>query len=320
MNSDPDPMINVLHPNMVLACLPYRSANATPQTTLRRTLPWLDISITGGRHGIAYGPAARLLLSHIMTLAKLSDQRTVTLATSLNDLSRTIYGDAQTRHRQNLKDNLRRLLSTLIEITVLPFDHQPCPRCTATMRLDKKHNIFRCERWTACGHTEEPRHVERSWTLASRLEFWGTRLIDPTVTLSLDLFDDIRDRATPHCWRTLQELADSPTTMDLFLFLTYRAATLEKPRTFTSRNLIKHLSGSTSDPDSITATDLKNFRNRLHDALETLRSKNIDYGARFTPRGLHVLPGQPIIKNLQPLPIRPRQHSQLSLFPRADIR
>lgn len=202
---------------LCLTSLPHRKL--TEDQAWERTVGPLTLIIEPGRIkigsgpskllGVPYGARARLILIYLQTQAVLTQSREVNLGRSMREwmgrLGLSIGGETAA----GLREQARRIATCSMrfswETTGKPGDK------TATMvsneRIIKSGLFFH----------DSPRGDERQDTL-----------FEDRVLLDADFFDQLRRHPVPLRDAAIQELKDSSTALDIYVWLAYRLHHLER--------------------------------------------------------------------------------------------
>ena len=164
--------------------------------------PYTLIMTAVGKTGLPFGNLPRLLLAWVSTEAVCTQSRELFLGTSLSGFMRKLgmppVGGARTR----LRNQMKRLFNAHIQLAY------------------------------------EDRQVSASVnaSLASRTEFWWNpkqtherALWESRIELGQKFFHEIVSHPVPLDMNTLKALRRSPLGLDLYLWLTYRTFTLQRP-------------------------------------------------------------------------------------------
>ena len=164
--------------------------------------PYTLIMTAVGKTGLPFGNLPRLLLAWVSTEAVRTQSRELFLGTSLSGFMRKLglppVGGARTR----LRNQMKRLFNAHIQLAY------------------------------------EDRQVSASVNapLASRTEFWWNpkqtherALWESRIELGQKFFHEIVSHPVPLDMNTLKALRRSPLGLDLYLWLTYRTFTLQRP-------------------------------------------------------------------------------------------
>ena len=186
---------------MMLCSLPR--ANPGRQLQYKRVNgPYTLIMTAVGKTGLPFGNIPRLLLAWVSTEAVRTQSRELFLGASLSGFMRKLglppVGGARTR----LRNQMKRLFNAHIQLVY------------------------------------EDRQVSASVNapLASRTEFWWSpkqpherALWESRIELGQKFFHEIVSHPVPLDMNTLKALRRSPLGLDLYLWLTYRTFTLQRP-------------------------------------------------------------------------------------------
>ena len=218
--------------------------------------------IAGGDAKLPYGTLPRLLLAWVCTEAVRTQSRTLVLGRSLSEFMRKLglnpTAGGPTGSRTRLQNQMDRLFSCQVEL----------------IHEDQDSKRFLASR------------------IADRGEFWWNprRPDDPvlwesTIRLGEDFFAEIIACPVPLDMNVLKALKRSSLGLDLYLWLTYRLFTLDRPLRLTWPQLYRQFGANPAQTDRVT---VDNFRKKVLRELRKLKTAwpDFDYG---TPRGHLVL-------------------------------
>jgi hypothetical protein len=211
---DDQPDIGYMATVFAQTSLPYRDPGLTARWGRRNGR--LSLTIQPGEYiddagkvrsiGIPYGVIPRLLLAWMSTEAKRTKTRHLVLGESLADFMEKMEL-APTGGRWGTITRLREQMNRLFLASIV-------------VRYD----------------SSETRDAGGRVNIVDQFELWwaqgapGQRTLMPSyVELSQKFYDEIASKAMPLKWEVLQALRRSPLRLDIYLWLTYRMATLKRP-------------------------------------------------------------------------------------------
>ncbi|MGV9836544.1 replication protein RepA [Nocardia niigatensis] len=164
------------------------------------------------------------------------------------------------------------------------------------------------------GTDGEPATLIKNLTVANQAVLWGSDRAGTSravVQLSADFYNEIRDRAVPLDWNALNVFGDDATCMDLYVFLTYRFATLGREITISLEQLNEQFGLERKlDTKEARYKARKAFEKKLTRVLAVYRDANVE----STPAGLVLSPSKTHVplKGIRSLN-RPANNNQLTL-------
>lgn len=232
--------------------------------------------------GIPYGGLARLLLCYIVTEARTKKTRTIdlgrTITTFCKHVDITPSGGANGRIPY-VVDQLQRLATAVVD--------------------------FRWESWSGHGRFKQTEDKGESILIVDDYHFWhrgetaSSEATDGgTITLSQKFWDDIVAECFPLDFRKAQFFRAYPTAYDLYLWLTYKLAQMERAhRAVVAVNYdqLHTQLGShyqTDDRGVLTPKGKKNFSLNIRKALGAIRATWPGLDVQ-TPRGRLVIHATP---------------------------
>ena len=242
---------------LVVCCLPNRLPDAHSREWMRES-PSLQVRVAVHAGQLPHGQD-RLVLLLLATAALHQDSRTVSLGPAYSILKR--FGlTANGRDYQRLAERFRRVLDISIEV-----------RPTLNQQPPQRYGVFEKRRmW----FETDPAGV-------------GERRFDNVVTLSEGFWTEVRAHPILFPFEAVRSLMGSPGSLDLYLWLVYRASRVRqgrfaKIRLFGPGGMASHL-GST---DYAQARD---FRNQLKSWLARIREAWPECPALFSSTGNELL-------------------------------
>ena len=219
--------------------------------------------IAGGDTKLPYGTLPRLLLAWVCTEAVRTQSRTIVLGRSLSEFMRVLgIQSSDSGGCWGVRTRLRNQMDRLFN---------------ATVQLTYKRN---------------GRSASVGSLVADRTDFWWDPkrpeepvLWESTIRLGEDFFNEIIACPVPLDMNVLKALKRSSLGLDLYLWLTYRLFTLDRPLGLTWKQLYRQFGVNPAHADRVT---VDNFRKKVLRELRKLKTAwpDLDYG---TPRGHLVL-------------------------------
>ena len=270
--SEADPDMGFMARIMALCSLPRTNPGDRLQY-VRVNGPYTLIMFSSGKTKLPFGNLPRLLLAWICTEAVRTQSRELILGSSLSEFMRKLgvyssSGGVQTR----LRNQMKRLFHASVQLI----------------------------------YEEKGGMASMTSPVASETELWWDpklhdepMLWESKIRLGEDFFNEIIQHPLPLNMNILKALKRSPLGLDLYLWLTYRTFTLQRPLRLTWTSLYRQFG---ADPS--TAANKFTVRNFRKDCLRELNKikqawPELNY---TTGRGVLVLsPSKPSIPRLHPV-------------------
>ena len=228
--------------------------------------------------GIPYGGLARLLLCYIVTEAQKKGSRTIDLGQTITSFCERVDvtpSGGRFGRIPYLVDQLERLATAVVD--------------------------FHWERSEGAGRARRSRDQGESILIVDAFDFWRRGATPAseaarggTITLSQKFWDEVVAECFPLDFRKAQFLRAYPTAYDLYLWLTYKLAQLERahrPLVAVNYDQLHAQLGSHYQTDArgvLTPKGKKNFGAKIRKALDAIRAVWPRLDVR-TPRGRLVL-------------------------------
>ena len=267
---------------LTLCALPRRSRGDERQY-VRRNGPYTMIVTATGQPGLPFGTLPRLLLAWICTEVVRTQSAELRLGATLAEFMRElgirsrsggVRGD-----RTRLRDQMERLFSASIRLS---YEGKGVTRSVASMIAD------RSELWWRVDSPET-------------MSLWGS-----TVRLGKGFSQEILRRPVPVDMATLRALRRCPLGLDLYLWLTYAAFKLERPRRITWPVLYRQFADEPSE--QYDKNEVQMFRRRALRELRKIKTAwpALDYRVEVGRRGRSSRAGALVIGPTPPkIPARP---------------
>ena len=213
--SEADPDLGFMARLMALCSLPRTNPGDRLQYK-RVNGPYQLYMTAGGGNKLPFGNIPRLLLAWVSTEAVRTQSRELTLGRSLSGFMHKLGIYAQSGGRGGVRTRLRNQMDRLFHCTVqLVFEDE---RSKASMTSP----------------------------VASRTELWWDPkrpdeqvLWESKIRLGEDFFNEIISHPVPLDMNTLKALTRSPLGLDLYMWLTYRTFSLQRPLRLSWRQLYR---------------------------------------------------------------------------------
>ena len=271
--SEEDPDLGFMARLMALCSLPRTNPGDRLQYK-RQNGPYKLIMIAGGDNKLPFGNLPRLLLAWLCTEAVRTQSLELILGASLSEFMRKlgIYhnsagrGGVQTR----LRNQMKRLFNASVQLI---YEDQQGTASVSSFVAD------RTELWW------DPKRPDERTLWESKIE------------LGVRFFQEIIRHPVPLDMNTLKALKRSSLGLDLYLWLTYRTFTLQRPLRLSWKQLYRQFG-----VDPAKAGDNRTVQAFRTDCLRELKKIKIAWpGLNYlTPKGVLVLsPSKPSIPRLQ---------------------
>ena len=271
--SEEDPDLGFMARLMALCSLPRTNPGDRLQYK-RQNGPYKLIMIAGGDNKLPFGNLPRLLLAWLCTEAVRTQSRELILGASLSEFMRKlgIYhnsagrGGVQTR----LRNQMKRLFNASVQLI---YEDQQGTASVSSFVAD------RTELWW------DPKRPDERTLWESKIE------------LGEKFFQEIIRHPVPLDMNILKALKRSSLGLDLYLWLTYRTFTLQRPLRLSWKQLYRQFG-----VDPAKAGDNRTVQAFRTDCLRELKKIKIAWpGLNYlTPKGVLVLsPSKPSIPRLQ---------------------
>ena len=202
---------------MTLCSLP-RTNPGNRQQYVRRNGPYELIMSATSKAKLPYGSLPRLLLAWVCTEAVRTQSRDLVLGRSLSGFMEKLGMAPVGSGRTRLRNQMERLFNAYVRLI----------------------------------YTDEHGKASVGSSLTSRIELWWdpkrpreSTLWESKIRLGEELFEEIIRNPVPIEMHTLKTLKRSPLGLDLYLWLTYRVFSLEKPLALPWKRLYRQFG---SDP------------------------------------------------------------------------
>ena len=255
---DGEPDIGFMMRLLALCTLP-RTNPGDRQQYRRENGPYTLYLLAGGDEKLPYGTLPRLLLAWVCTEAVRTQSRTLVLGRSLAEFMRALgIQSSDSGGRWGVRTRLRNQMSRLFGTSV-------------QLLYETKH---RTQRVTG--------------PIASGTDLWWDPkrpdepvLWESTIRLGEDFFNEIVACPVPLDMRILRAMKRSAIGLDLYLWLTYRLFSLDRPLRLTWRQLYRQFGAHPAKTDKVTVLA---FRRKVLRELVKLKIawQDLDYA---TPRG-----------------------------------
>ena len=263
---DAEPDIGFMMRLLALCTLP-RTNPGDRQQYIRRNGPFaLVMTATGIPPRLPYGTLPRLLLAWVCTEAVRMQSRTLVLGRSLSEFMRKLGLNTDgSRDRVRLRNQMGRLFDASVSLV-----REDAERTVRVGSLVADRTDF----WWNPRRPDEP-------------VFW-----ESTIRLGEDFFNEIIVCPVPLDMNVLKAMKRSSLGLDLYLWLTYRLFTLDRPLQLTWKQLYRQFGANPAKTDKVTVLA---FRRKMLRELRKLKTAWPDLDYRV-PRGrLELRPTPPRI-------------------------
>lgn len=221
--------------------------------------------------GLPYGSIPRLLMAWISTEAVTTKKRELVLGRSLSEF--------------------------MAQLDLVPTGGR---WGTITRLKDQMTRLFSCA--ISCTYTAEEVWAIQNVTPVTKANLWWDpkqpnqmTLVDSTITLGEDFFNEVTERPIPIDLRALKALKRSPLALDIYCWMTYKMIAL-KSRTVIPWVLLHNQFGSNYEH---SAQGIRNFKKEFLKELHKVYCLYGDLNVSEEENGLSIKPGKPHIKNLK---------------------
>ena len=254
---------------MTLCSLP-RSNPGNRRQYVRRNGPYTLYMIPGGGEKLPYGNLPRLLLAWVCTEAVRTQSREIVLGRSLSKFMQAIGITSDSGGKRGDMTRVRRQMDRLFSASVtLLYEDKGLSRRVSSFVADK-HELW----WDP----KRPREAT----------LWQSK-----IRLGEGLFEEIVQKPVPINMNVLKALKRSSLGLDLYLWLSYRTFSLDKPLRLTWKRIYRQFG-----PDLAKAEDRRAVNDFRTDCLRELtKIKTAWPGLKWsTDKGVLVVkPSVPLI-------------------------
>lgn len=241
---------------------PYKKTDANVAEYVDGDLRYILMSYKG----LPYGTTPRIILSWIITEAKLNRSHKISLGYNLRSFLKEIGVDTNGRNYKKTKEQLQALLDTGFEIIKEGED----VRHAAKFYLSEKDSLW----W----HQNEKQDA----------------LFNSEINLSPQFFEFCQ-KAFPISKGAMISLKDSPLALDLYFWLALRIFYLKRPVMIKWVNLKQQFGSNYKD----NAAGRRKFKERFKEAFRKIKELYPDLNADVIDEGLSLRPSKTFIEKIK---------------------
>ena len=241
-----DPDLGFVGRTLALCSLP-RTDPGNRKEYVRRNGPYALAMIAGAFNKLPYGTLPRLLLAWVCTEAVKTQSRDLVLGRSLSQFMKKLGITSDSGGKRGEMTRLRRQIVSLFSASVTLVSKGAGSYQRVSSFVADKQELW----W-------DPKRPQES-------SLWESR-----IRLGEGLFEEIIRRPIPIDMNALKALKRSSLGLDLYLWLSYRTFSLDKPLRLTWRQLYRQFGADPDQADNRRAVDY--FR---ADCLRELKKINL---------------------------------------------
>lgn len=216
--------------------------------------------------GLPYGTAPRIILSWLISEAKLKNSPKITLGYNLRGFLKEIGVDTNGRNYRKTRQQLQALLDTSYEITKENEDE----RHALKFFISEKDSLW--------------------WSQEAKQD----NLFNSEINLSEPFFKFCK-KAYPISRVAMRSLKDSPLALDLYFWIAHRISYLKRPTVINWNYLKKQFGYNYKD----NANGRKIFKRYFKDALSKIKILYPALNAEIVKDGLEIRPSRTFIRKIK---------------------
>ncbi|MFE3195894.1 replication protein RepA [Nocardia sp. NPDC059240] len=277
---DAEPEIGYLARLFTQTSLPYKEPKDNP-TAWRRVNGHTQLVVQPGvlfgpngeaiSLGYPFGSIPRLILTWVSTEAVRTQKQELVLGTSLTEFMRKVGlikdhelpTGGKRGNATRAKQQMERLFRANISVEYTGDQNR---QLGVQMRVASGHDLW----WKPRAHDEQP------------------ALMESTVRLSPEFFEQIVEHPVPVDMAALRVLRESPLRLDIYTWLTYRMSRLNRQTTVPWSALKGQFGSELADTKQGNHQFKRDFKKRLTEVKAVYREANVD----FTDSGLVLQPSR----------------------------
>jgi hypothetical protein len=255
---------------MVIATLPHSKPEGT---VFQRQNGHYTLTMTANpQYGLPYGSLPRWLLAWITTTAVQRKSKVLLLGDTLTEFMNTLGLSC----KGGVRGDITRLKNQMLRLFT---SHISCTYHNASQGM------------ASGDHFSITRSFQLWWKPIHKAD--ADLSAHSSITLASDFFDEIIQRPVPIDFRAMKSLRKSPLQMDIYVWLTYRFASLHQAACI-PWPLLKMQFGSNYGEDAQGTRDFKkNFIKALHPVLMIYSDAQVvmdEDGLKLHPSATHIKP------------------------------